>query len=64
LKAVGGAFGGWSYNCTPSDEIGRPIDPTAIKPDGPNYCAFIFASSTDPNNTSLNTNVTVGAIFN
>jgi hypothetical protein len=60
LKATGGAFGGWSYNCTASDITGKPVKPTPINPDGPNYCTVTF----DPNSPTLNTNVTVGAIFN
>jgi hypothetical protein len=67
LKATGGAFGGWSYNCIPSDAngnvpaAGQP--PISINATGPNYCTFTFADPNDPNST-LNTNVTVGAIFN
>jgi hypothetical protein len=56
LTATGANFGGWSYNCTPSDSTGKPISPTAITAAGPNYCAVIITSS--------NTQVTVGAIFN
>jgi hypothetical protein len=62
LKAAGGAFGGWSYNCTPSDANGNPLpvnQPQFIAT-GPNYCKFTF----DPNPPIYNTNVTVGAIFN
>jgi Bacterial Ig-like domain (group 2) len=58
LKASGGAFGGWSYNCTPSDAQGNPVPGAPIDPNGPNYCAISF----DPG--IGNTNVTVGAIFN
>ena len=45
LEAQGGAFGGWSYNRTPSDANGNPIstNPTAA---GPNYCAVTFPSRT------------------
>lgn len=60
LKASGGAFGGWSYNCIPSDANGKPLNPPTITADGPNYCTFIF----DPAPPIYNTNVTVGAIFN
>jgi uncharacterized protein YjdB len=56
LKAQGGAFGGWSWSCTPSDQNGNPIAPTAITAAGPNYCTVTISSS--------NPNVTVGAIFN
>jgi hypothetical protein len=60
LKASGGAFGGWSYNCTPSNPNGVPLNPASITADGPNYCTVTF----DPSSPTLNTNVTVGAIFN
>jgi hypothetical protein len=64
LKATGGAFGGWSYNCTPVYANGMllvpPDVPTAA---GPNYCKITFDNLN--NNTNINnTNVTVGAIFN
>jgi hypothetical protein len=62
LKASGGAFGGWSYNCLPSDVNGNPLP--AGQPQftaaGPNYCKFTF----DPTPPVFNTNVTMGAIFN
>lgn len=69
LTATGGAFGGWSYNCTPSDAQGNflsgPIFYTAT---GPNYCvAPLQVIITDPNTNQSYTaspNVTVGAIFN
>ena len=65
LTATGGAFGGWSYNCTPSDVNGVPLvapaGPTAA---GPNYCAITFTNPNASSTTNLNTNVTVGAIFN
>jgi hypothetical protein len=62
LKAAGGNFGGWSYNCTPSDAAGNPLPAgqPQITAAGPNYCIFTF----DPNPPTYNTNVTVGAIFN
>jgi hypothetical protein len=67
LTATGGAFGGWSYNCTPSlangntqNPDGTPVQPTAA---GPNYCKITFANLIT-NTNSNNTNVTVGAIFN
>jgi uncharacterized protein YjdB len=58
LKAAGGAFGGWSINCTPSDQNGVPLNPPpnsppAINATGPNYCVV-----------TLTTDDTVGAIFN
>jgi uncharacterized protein YjdB len=56
LTAQGGAFGGWSYSCTPSDQNGNPISPTAITATGPNYCTVNISAG--------NPNVTVGAIFN
>lgn len=56
LEAQGGAFGGWSWSCTPSDLHGNPIPPTQITLAGPNYCT-VTISPTNPN-------VTVGAIFN
>lgn len=60
LKASGGAFGGWSYNCIPSDASGKPLNPPTITAGGPNYCTFVF----DPSPPIYNTNVTIGAIFN
>ena len=57
LTATGGAFGGWSYNCTPSDQTGAPlVGPTLWTATGPNYCTVNF--------TSDNSDITVGAIFN
>lgn len=48
-------FGGWSYNCTPSDQNGNPLP--AGSPQwtaaGPNYCYV-----------NLTSNDTIGAIFN
>lgn len=52
--ANGAAFGGWSYNCTPSDASGKPLPgPVYWTATGPNYCVV-----------TLTTNDTVGAIFN
>jgi hypothetical protein len=48
LTAVGGAFGGWSYNCLPTAPITAP---------GPNSCTITLSPTS-------NTNITVGAIFN
>jgi len=56
LEAQGGAFGGWSWSCSPSDKNGNPISPTAITAAGPNYCTVTI--------TPDNPNVTVGVIFN
>jgi hypothetical protein len=67
LEAKGGAFGGWSYTCTPSDPEGNPIPLSAVTADGPNYCTVTFgptAFSGLNEQPILNTNVTVGAIFN
>ncbi len=52
--AGAGAFGGWSYNCTPSDQNGNPLPgPVFWTAAGPNYCVI-----------NLSSNNTVGAIFN
>jgi len=56
LEAQHGAFGGWSWSCSPSDQNGNAISATAITQAGPNYCTVII--------TPGNPNVTVGAIFN
>jgi uncharacterized protein YjdB len=59
LKATGGAFGGWSYNCTPSDVNGNPLPgPVFWTAAGPNYCTVAFTVA------AQNANVTVGGIFN
>jgi uncharacterized protein YjdB len=62
LEAAGAAFGGWSYNCAPSDKNGNPLNPAVITAVGPNYCAITFSLPTT--NVPANSNVTVGAIFN
>jgi uncharacterized protein YjdB len=50
-----GTFGGWTYNCTPSDVNGNPLPgPIFWTADGPNYCTIPLGG----------TNATVGAIFN
>jgi uncharacterized protein YjdB len=67
LKASGGAFGGWSYNCTPSNVNGVPLNPVVITAAGPNYCSITFSNAVYSNGnlvTPANTNVTLGAIFN
>ncbi|MFZ0337694.1 MAG: Ig-like domain-containing protein [Terracidiphilus sp.] len=49
-----GTFGGWSYNCTPSNSAGNPLPgPIYWTAAGPNYCVV-----------DLSSNDTVGAIFN
>jgi hypothetical protein len=64
LTATGGAFGGWSYNCIPTDANGVPLVPPAGPTQaGPNYCKITFANLNTGSNAN-NTNVTVGAIFN
>jgi len=51
---TGAQFGGWSYNCVPSNSAGVPLAaPPYFTAAGPNYCVI-----------SLSTNDTVGAIFN
>jgi hypothetical protein len=55
-----GLFGGWSYNCLPSDPNGNLLSPPTITEGGPNYCAITFT----PNNADQGPNITVGAIFN
>jgi uncharacterized protein YjdB len=51
-------FGGWSYNCTPSDVHGNPLPgPTYWTAAGPNYCTVTLSAS-------AYTSTTVGAIFN
>ena len=50
----GAQFGGWSYNCVPSNSAGVPLTaPPYYTAAGPNYCVV-----------SLSTNDTVGAVFN
>ena len=59
IRAKGGAFGGWSWTCTPSKPDGsqpKPGEPPITIHEGePNYCTVTFGSGTD---------LTVGAIFN
>jgi hypothetical protein len=58
LRAKGGAFGGWSWTCTPSKPDGsqpKPGEPPITIHEGePNYCTAPISY----------TDVTVGAIFN
>jgi len=54
-------FGGWSYNCTPSDKNGNALlAPPYWTAAGPNYCKVTITSS----GSFPNTNITVGGIFN
>lgn len=72
IEAQGGAFGGWSYNCTPSDASGLPLPgPTYWTAGGPNYCVVSFEGTgleaTPTGYTTVTVdgiNETVGAIFN
>lgn len=67
LKATGGNFGGWSYNCAPSDSTGNTSHPPPITATGPNYCAITFSPAVYVGTTLIqaaNSNVSVGAIFN
>jgi hypothetical protein len=73
LTATGGAFGGWSYNCIPSDIDGKYLaGPNPWTAAGPNYCVLPFEGSYTYVNSSNQTitvtvdglNQTVGAIFN
>jgi hypothetical protein len=59
-SSTSGQFGGWSYNCTPSDATGKPIltGPTAS---GTNYCTITVGGTV---NGVTNSSATVGAIFN
>jgi len=54
-------FGGWSYNCTPSDATGKALPgPVFWTATGPNYCTVTMTSS----GNFPNTNISVGVIFN
>jgi flavin reductase (DIM6/NTAB) family NADH-FMN oxidoreductase RutF len=67
LKASGGAFGGWSYNCVPSDANGNPQPAGTWTAAGPNYCyvpMIVPAVSQYGVTYTSDTNQTVGAIFN
>ena len=69
IKAQGGQFGGWSYNCTPSDDQGNyTLGAPFYTAEGPNYCvAPLYYTVTDFVSGETFTaypNVTVGAIFN
>ncbi len=68
LTAQGGAFGGWSYNCQPSDVNGNLLAPGTWTAAGPNYCVVVFTGTyIDVNGNPVavdGLNETVGAIFN
>jgi hypothetical protein len=73
IEGQGGAFGGWSYNCSPSDADGDLLAADAWTATGPNYCLVTFEGTgveVDPSGTGFTTvtvdgvNETVGAIFN
>jgi hypothetical protein len=69
LKASGGAFGGWSYSCTPSDSKGDILPPpVVISAAGPNYCVVPPPTPVVyPGLFTINpadSNITVGAVFN
>ncbi|MGH9562048.1 MAG: Ig-like domain-containing protein [Terracidiphilus sp.] len=63
-------FGGWSYNCVPSDDQGNYLPgPIYFTQAGPNYCVapITLIQTTDPVTGEVflaSPNVTVGAIFN
>ena len=65
-----GQFGGWSYNCIPSDSQGNYLPgPVYFTQAGPNYCVapIELISNTDPVTQEIflsSPNVTIGAIFN
>jgi len=53
-QSTGAQFGGWSYNCLPSDSAGNLLTaPPYYSATGPNYCVVFMTD-----------NETVGAIFN
>ena len=63
LTAQGGAFGGWSYNCTPSDALGNYLTaPPYWTAAGPNYCVAPVRVIFD--GVAVETDTSVGAIFN
>ncbi len=69
LTAQGGAFGGWSLNCYPSDANGVPLPgPVFWTAGGPNYCVATFSGEAiDPLGnlvTFQGSDETIGAIFN
>jgi hypothetical protein len=69
IKAQGGQFGGWSYNCEQSDSQGNLLAGTSYTAAGPNYCvAPLTVTPIDPvTHAVLATeypSVTIGAIFN
>ena len=69
LTAQGGAFGGWSYNCTPSDVDGNPVALPGFNAAGPNYCVVdltetVYDQLTGQDITVSGVDQTVGGIFN
>jgi hypothetical protein len=69
LTAQGGAFGGWSYNCTPSDVNGNAVAAPGFDAAGPNYCVVdltetVFDQLTGTDVTINGVDQSVGAIFN
>ncbi len=63
-------FGGWSYNCIPSDDQGNYLPgPVYFTKAGPNYCVAPITTVTDTDPITgevilASPNVTIGAIFN
>ncbi len=69
LTAQGGAFGGWSYNCAPSDINGNLLNPPSFTAAGPNYCVVsltitVLDALTGQDVTVTGVDQTVGGIFN
>ena len=69
LTATGGAFGGWSYNCIPSDANGNYLPgPVFWTAGGPNYCvASLSVTYLDSHGNPVTVDgvdETIGAIFN
>ncbi len=69
LTAQGGAFGGWSYNCTPSDINGNAIAAPGFTEAGPNYCVVsltetVYDQLTGQDVTISGVDQSVGGIFN
>lgn len=64
--AGAGAFGGWSYNCVPSDANGTPLTGTAATGTaaGPNYCVVTMANFSTATNSYIPSDDVVGVIVN
>lgn len=64
--AGAGAFGGWSYNCVPSDANGTPLTGTAAAGTaaGPNYCVVTLANFSTVTNSYIPSDDVVGIIVN